>query len=253
MVNTNRRYTPLPNTLFRFRVPAIATYTPEEISMYGMNVNMINGRADMSSLYHLVPISVTLDRIIDIYLNGYRPILLMDKDDIDKIYTILDEYVRGINFNSNYMINMPGVIEERLYDIERFAAEIFDHNKLGILKKALKFEHGYDAKVDTVNMNTVTNNYHPEYNSRAYSSHMDGYRTYSSNTDNLNRPIMNNQYSYQAQEDYNNTKGSTLDAFRVNPNKEVLSNTTYVNSNLPQVDYDAIYRKKTIIKLNKEQ
>ena len=250
MINSNLRYEPLPNTLFRFKIPAIATYSPEEISMYGMNVTVINGKPDMSSLYQLTPVSLPLDKIIDIYLNGYRPILLMDNDDIDKIYNILDEYVRGLNLRGNRVLNMPGVVEDRLYDIERFAGEIFDNNKMAILRKAIRFDHGYDAKVNTVNPFPLYNNTNTSMDNGGYSSHMDGYSTVLSN------PNLNNPYTYQSSNNTNVDNGdpnSVLNAFRVNPNKEQVSSSVYINSNMPQMDFDSLYRKKTVIKLNKEQ
>ena len=228
MINSNLRYEPLPSTLFRFKIPAIATYSPEEISMYGMNVTVVNGKPDMSSLYQLTPVSLPLD----------------------KIYNILDEYVRGLNLRDNRVLNMPGVVEERLYDIERFAGEIFDNNKMAILRKAIRFDHGYDAKVNTVNPFPLYNNTNTSMDNGGYSSHMDGYSTVLSN------PNLNNPYTYQSSNNTNVDNGdpnSVLNAFRVNPNKEQVSSIVYINSNMPQMDFDSLYRKKTVIKLNKEQ
>lgn len=251
MVNNNLRYEPLPNTLFRFKIPAIATYSPEEISMYGMNVTVINGKPDMSSLYQLTPVSLPLDKIIDIYLNGYRPIVLMDNNDIEKIYTILDEYVRGLNLHGNRVINMPGIVEERLYDIERFAGEIFDNNRMAILRQAIKFEHGYDVNINTVNPFPLYNKTNVQ-NDTGYSNHMEGYNTVLSN------PNLNNPHVYQNRNTMENTidngdPNSVLNAFRVSPNKPQVSTSMYINNNLPEIDFDSLYRKKTVIKLNKEQ
>lgn len=247
VVTNNIRYEPLPGKLFKVRVPMIATYTPEEISLYGMNVNIIDGRADMSSIYAPTLVQLPLDRIIDIYTEGYRPITLVDRKELEEIYTILDNYVRGLASTNNFMINTPGIVEERLYDIERFAAEIFDNNKVAILKQSLKFKHGWDVDVNTMSMNQVTTPVVQDQNyNYGYENHMSGYNTV------LSGGNINQSTRYSNTSSYNTEPvGNTVaDSYRVNPNKpDVVGGYTYINKNLPEIDYDAIKREKTIIKL----
>lgn len=248
IVNSNIRYEPLPSKLFKVRVPMIATYTPEEIKLLGMNVNVVNGVADMGSIYTPTLVHLPLDRIIDIYMEGYRPITLVDRQELEEVYNILDSYVRGLASTNNFVINMPGIVEERLYDIERFAAEIFKNNKIAILRQALKFEHGYDAKVNTVNMAQVAVQHTPEQPEYGYGyeNHMSGYSTVLSSSG-INQSTRYNNYGNDQQVAVGNT---VADSFRVNPNKPQVDGYTYINKNLPEMDYDSIVRNKTIIKIN---
>lgn len=247
VVSSNIRYEPLPSKLFKVRVPMIATYSPEEIKLLGMNVNVVNGQADMGSIYTPTLVHLPLDRIIDIYMEGYRPITLVDRQELEEVYTILDNYVRGLASTNNFVINMPGIVEERLYDIERFAAEIFKNNKIAILRQALKFEHGYDANVNTISMNQVVVPHvqeQPEYG-YGYDNHMSGYSTVLSSSG-INQSTRYNNYS----NDTTPVGNTVADSFRVNPNKPQVDGYTYINKNLPEMDYDSIVRNKTIIKIN---
>lgn len=134
----NVRYQPLPNDLYTVRVPAICTYTPAERELYGLpmdtivNVNTGATSHNHSAYNNFVTCMLTLDRIIDIYINGY-PIYLVDKEDIHLIYKALDHYVSGYNHMEKVSPN-AGVIEDnRIYRIEEFLKEIFGWNKGDIL------------------------------------------------------------------------------------------------------------------------
>ena len=258
-MTSNIRYKPLPDDLFLVRVPVIATYSEHEMSTLGLPVNIINGQPDMKTYNTMTPVYLKLDRIIDIYINGY-PIRLVNHEDLDKIYAILDSYVRGLNENNNYELNMVGIVEERLYDIERFAAEIFDINKLALLKKIINFRNGYDAKVDIMPVQQVNSMgygfssggyYTPvsEYNYTDPGTHMSNYSTVLSN----NFGDVNSLNSFGGDNSNNNPQyennGSARDAFRFNPNKKTLDNTTYVNNHMPNIDFGSVTRAKTNIRI----
>lgn len=232
----NIRYRPLPDTLFLVRVPMIATYSDHEISTVGMPVNMINGVADMRTFNSMVTCMLPLDRIIDIYVSGY-PIRLVNHSDLETIYNMLDTYVRGTSDPTGFNLNADRIVEDRLFEIERFASEIFDTNKVAILKQAMRFEHGYTADIEPMGMamredkhvvNHIENNY------------MDSYKTVlSGDPYGLNSGSGN--VEVRVPKDF--------DKFRTNPGKKELSNYTYTNNNLPDIDFDRITRDRTIIRL----
>lgn len=245
----NLRYKPLPKELFFVRVPLIATYSDIEMNTLGLPINMINNQPDHTTYNTMVPVYLPLDRIIDIYISGY-PIKLIDHESLDRIYVILDQYVRGLNDNDNFELNMPGVVEERLYDIEKFAAEIFDNNKVDILRKLISFKHGYDANVNIMHVNTPVVNKQPV--NHVVLNNTDSYQSVLSN------PNLNSGYGYgmfggqptlNSITASNTSEPSVRDAFRVNPNKPELSNTTYVNNNLPEINFSLATRTKTQIRL----
>ena len=259
-MTSNIRYKPLPKDLFLVRVPIVATYSEYEMTNLGLPVNIINGQPDMKTYNTMTPVYLDLDRIIDIYINGY-PIRLINHDDLDKIYAILDSYVRGLNENNNYELNMVGVVEERLYDIERFAAEIFDENKLSLLKKIINFRNGYDAKVEIMPVQQVNSMgygfrssgyYTPasEYNYTDPGTHMSNYSTVLSNNfgDNSGLNTFSGMDTQDEGSHYQNN-GSARDAFRFNPNKKTLDNTTYVNNHMPDIDFGSVTRNKTNIRI----
>lgn len=252
----NIRYKPLPNELFFVRVPLIATYSEVEINHLGLPINVINGRPDHSTYNTMTAVYLPLDKIIDIYISGY-PIKLIDHNSLDRIYTILDQYVRGLNENDNYELNVAGVVEERLYDIEKFAAEIFDINKVAILSKLIKFRNGYDAKVDTMPLFDNNNGY---FNNNRYyqeqpvinNNHMSGYQTMLSNS------FVNQQFGppefggYPNDDGHYGNNGSARDALRFNPGKKELSNKTYINNNLPEINFSKATRERTQIRINQK-
>lgn len=244
---SNIRYKPLPDNLFLVRVPIIATYSEAEITHLGLPLNMINGKPDHTTYQTMTPVYLKLDKIIDIYISGY-PIRLVNTSDIETIYTILDKYVRALNDNDNFELNTAGVVEDRLYDIERFAAEIFDHNKISILKQLIRGKNGYDAKVDIMPLfNSPQQTYNaPRYQEVIDSSHnhMEGYTTMGSGGYGLNT------FAQEDRPRYTNN-GSARDAFRFNPNKQELSNRAYINNNLPDIDFSKATRNRTQIRIQK--
>ena len=137
-VGMDIRYEPLPNDLFMVRVPIIATYEDREIDTFGLPFSIDNqGNQFMDTYKELTTVMLPLDKIIDIYIKGFY-IAVVNKEDISKIYVILEKYLSGSVSNPNAYINRGFVKEERLEDIERFANEMFGLNKATIVNDAVK-------------------------------------------------------------------------------------------------------------------
>lgn len=246
VITNNVRSIPLPKDLFLVRVPMIATYTETELSLLGMPVNVINGRVDNTTYNTMSVVMLPLDKIINIYISGY-PIRILNESDLETIYTLLDEYVRGVAKFGEARLNADTVVEERLFEIERFASEIFDTNKAAILKQSIQFANGYDIDFGTMNVTSEPREYStygtPNY-THIDSGHMSGYSTM---LDSI--PFGNNQMNNSNQP--SPREDSVRERFKTNPNKKELSTSTYINNNLPNIDFDKIVRNKNTIRIHR--
>lgn len=137
------RYEPLPGQLFLVRVPIVATYTDEEISLLGLPINVdhgfdygsTGGRYDYNAYKELTTVMLPLTKIVDIYCSGHK-IAVVNQSDIPIIYEILEKYLMGVTTVKNYSLNHAMIQEDRLDDIERFAQEMFGLNK-GVIAKSV--------------------------------------------------------------------------------------------------------------------
>lgn len=137
------RYEPLPSQLFLVRVPVVATYTDEEISVLGLPINVdhgyeygsVEGRYDYNAYKELTTVMLPLTKIVDIYCSGHK-IAVVNQSDIPIIYEILEKYLMGVTAVKNYSLNHAMIQEDRLDDIERFAQEMFGLNK-GVIARSV--------------------------------------------------------------------------------------------------------------------
>ena len=134
----------LPDNVFKVRVPIIATYTEQEIEIYGipLDVNNTNGRPDKESYQNMTIAMLNLDRIIDIYIQGY-PIYLVDQSQRELMFNILEEYIYVNNNDVRTSLNQNVVKDERLYEIDKFVNEMFNNNKESIVKEVVNQNNGY--------------------------------------------------------------------------------------------------------------
>lgn len=228
----NIRYKPLPTTLFMVRVPIIATYNEYEITTFGLPIDTINGSPNMSTYHELTTVMLPLDKIIDIYVAGH-PIRLVNSSDLSTIYTMLDEYVRGVSNPGEYHLNVAGIVEDRLFDIERFAAEVFDTHKVAILKQTIQIVRGFGKDLNLMGHRHKRET--PKDIDMTISTHMSGYSTILTPT-RLEEKI--------------NTTNSVKDRLRANPDKKDLSTGyTYINNNLPEINLENAIRIKNVVKL----
>lgn len=145
----------LPDTLYSVRIPHIATYSEEEIAVYGIPMSeSVNGKKEYTD-DELTLVMLPLTRIIDVYSNGY-PIYLIDHDQITEIYKILDDYVNSFGA-PEFMLNAPATLEERSLDIDRFAAEVFNINKHTIVNSTVNKPSGFDIGIEKMDLTMPSN------------------------------------------------------------------------------------------------
>jgi len=146
--------TKLPNDLFRVRVPTIATYTEEEIAIYGLPTEY-DSEGDIKDTFgDMSVVELSINRIIDIYSMGY-PLSIATPEDSKKLFTILENYLNAqVNQYTN-SINQSFVRDERTNEIDKFLTEIFDYNRNTIVGDMIKNTGGGFA-LDLGMMNTGT-------------------------------------------------------------------------------------------------
>lgn len=133
----NIRFSPLPDTLFLVRVPIICTYSEEEIDIFGLPMSSDNlGNQFNDTFKDLTTVMINVDKMIDIYIQGY-PIYILNKEDSITIFKILEDYLAGTVNNPVAFLNQAHIEENRLQDIERFAEEMFGLNKHTIVGKII--------------------------------------------------------------------------------------------------------------------
>ena len=160
-------YQSLPNDLFMVKVPIVATYEEREITTFGLPVSIDQTDGVYMDTYkELTTVMLPISRIIDIYISGY-PIHIVNKDDIIKIYEIIDEYMNGTNQNSMVSINREIVEEDRMDDIVRFAKEILNINRETITNDVKKqiYSHGFDLGMELMEDISISESKIGNYNS----------------------------------------------------------------------------------------
>jgi hypothetical protein len=135
--------TTLPDTLYRVRVPTIATYTENEIEILGIPFSVVDGKRCKNDTMEMVNVYLPLDRIIDIFLNGF-PILLIDTNEVGEIYEVLENYLSNSLNAKTTSLNRATVKEDRYDEIEKFLEEIFGYNKYAIVKSAITQNDGFN-------------------------------------------------------------------------------------------------------------
>ena len=139
----------LPDNLFTFVIPKIATYSDDEIELFGINLDRENGKLKKNTAYEKVTVMLNLDKLIDIYLMGY-PISIPNQEDAEKIFRLLDDYVYEWNrfLKSRKNVN-PVLYDERLRDMDRFLTEFFSLRRKELLEAVDKQEtsDGFDLGI----------------------------------------------------------------------------------------------------------
>lgn len=138
----------LPDTLFRVRVPTIATYSEAEYRAFGIPVSSYDGKRCKMDAEEMTTVHLPLTRIIDIYSNG-MPIMLVDKTQLHSMYTSIEKYLSNVIEDSNFSLNRLTITEDRIPEIEKFVEEMFGHNKAAIVKTLISNnKSGFDLGLD---------------------------------------------------------------------------------------------------------
>jgi len=142
--------TGLPDYLYKVKVPAIATYSEEEIDNFGTPVTIMNGMKKEDFEADTI-VMLPLDKIVDMYIGGYS-IVLMGHDETAKLYKMLEEYLSKLDVRQS-SINLRPLRDERADDIERFLTEMFGYNKSTIVKDALGGSSGFNLGMNVMKRN----------------------------------------------------------------------------------------------------
>ena len=129
------KYSNLPTTLYKVRVPKIALYSPEELEYFGMPVSVINRGEKIKKYSNEETICyLKIEQMIDIFRQGYRIELLVDADFME-IYNALERFLRDTQSSYIENLNRKGyeVEDSYLADIDRFASEMFGLNRYEIV------------------------------------------------------------------------------------------------------------------------
>jgi len=148
----------LPTELFKVRIPLIATYTDAEIAMFGIPLEVRDGKVDYNRTDELTTVMISLDSIIDKYIAGY-PIYLVDEKETAVIYKYLENYIKGKDEQEEYSINRAVTRDPRIEEIDRFADEMFGLNRHTIVTGNISANTGYDLGFNLMSyQQPVTNN-----------------------------------------------------------------------------------------------
>ena len=141
-------YRKLPTRLFSVRVPIIATYSDEEIMMYGLPTDTIDDKPDPKCYEHMTTSMVNLDRIIGMYENGFK-INIIKQEESAFIYKALEQFLVDWNTTIQNSPNMRvnTTKDDRLETIDKFLTEIFDHNRPTIVKDSIGSQMGYSMNM----------------------------------------------------------------------------------------------------------
>lgn len=139
----------LPKKLYKVRVPLIATYSEEEMELFGIPMDEIDGIAKDTS-EAMTTVMINLDTMIDIYSAGF-PIKLVNNNEIDILFKSLEQYLSGSSHEEKHSLNRLEVIDDRLDEIDKFAQEMFGYNKATIVKKSINARNSFGLNVGLMN------------------------------------------------------------------------------------------------------
>lgn len=207
-------YSVLPDKLYLVSVPVVATYTEEEIALFGVPLDYTPGTKKGSTDYlsDMTKSMMNIDRMIDTYMNGF-PISVVNNEDVAEIYTILEKYLH-IHVNKiQHSVNSRLNNEERLKEIDNFLTEIFDYNRVSITKELFTTNQGgYGIGINAMNMDGT----YGQPGAIPDTTFKLGGRT-----------------------------TSISEAYRT-PAEPTTNNTTYIQPNLPNIDINSVKREKQV-------
>ena len=138
----NREIKNFHNILFQVLVPKISLYTEDEIRYYGFNYDVVDGVPKRGTQMELCNCMISAAKMLEIYSNGYS-IRLVDKNDLNLLYKVLEEYLQ-FKYNSNNMsINRRKYDETELRQLDEFVNEMFGYNKVAIVKNIMDIKNGF--------------------------------------------------------------------------------------------------------------
>lgn len=149
-----KTYRKLPTRLFSVRVPIIATYSDEEMMLYGLPTDTIDDKPDPKCYEHMTTAMMNIDKIIAVYENGFK-INIIKQEESAIIYKAMEQFVLDwestIQHSPNMRVN--NTRDDRLESIDKFLSEIFDHNRNTIVKDVVGSQNGYSMNMGLMSYN----------------------------------------------------------------------------------------------------
>ena len=146
----------LNDKLYKVRVPMIATYSQEELEAFGLPIGMTEKK--IYPVYNeLVTIMLTIESMIDIYRKGYK-LYLTSQDDINEVYTKIDNYLTGeseVYTGRRFNKRVNEEDEDIRLEIDKFANEIFTYNKPTIVLASIRPDKGIGGRLNLMHTNNV--------------------------------------------------------------------------------------------------
>lgn len=141
----------LPRTLFQVIVPVVATMTEMEMEFVGLVNEVQNGEETGPNQLAMTRVQLPLDRLIDIYANGFT-IKLVNKHDVPVIYHMLENYIKGYDPNIQYTsLNQEIKVDDRINTIKQFMISIMEFNKNSIIRYNIgTARSGFDLGINTI-------------------------------------------------------------------------------------------------------
>lgn len=130
------------NKLYRCNVPIISTYTSRELEFVDIPTDIRNGEVVDSKMENVV-VEITVTRMVDIFMNGFR-IGILNKDDISEIYYGIQDHIA--NFSSTFKSSPNEYIDVPVDDLENldlFASSIFKNQKKVIVEDSIPKQNAF--------------------------------------------------------------------------------------------------------------
>jgi len=147
----SRKYTRLPSTLFTVIVPMVSTYSDLEMDIMGVPLQETSSGKRTACDDTMTRVMLPLTRIIDIYRTG-APIKLVNVNEVPTIFKILEDYLHESN-STTMEFNIMSHEDNRDVDIDRFASEMFDLNRVDIVNETLNKKSGFDIGIPKLHIN----------------------------------------------------------------------------------------------------
>lgn len=115
--------------LYLTRVPDIASYSSQELKMFGSPGVFENGKYKKEALLaNMTTVMINIETMIQYYSNGY-PLSVVNPNDVKEIHEELEMYLRDTNPIYSNSLHKVKRDELLLDEIDKFAEEMFSLNR----------------------------------------------------------------------------------------------------------------------------
>lgn len=146
----------LPNRLFTVEVPMVVTIPDLEFEVFGVPVDMINGKKNAKTHLEVSRVMLPVTKIIEIYSAGYK-IMMPIQEEVSELYKVMDVFLSRIVEANQLSLNKVDIDEQLIEEIDKFCTEMFSFNRNTILKGQLDVNKssGYNLGVELMTLKHV--------------------------------------------------------------------------------------------------